>query len=84
MIKLVSYQECIEILVSYGYSPEAAEALTVQIQLDEDESQEDYCLGASILCEWEEFHSFQSAQAAVGGAYIPKGINFSGGFLMRK
>ena len=66
------------------FSPSASDALAAELFRIEEESQENFCLGAAICCEWEEFPSFQAAQAAVGGAYIPHGVHFSGGFLMRK
>lgn len=84
MIKIVSHHESVAILISYGYSRKAAEALTILLWEEEEESQKNYILGPSVLYEWEEFPSFQAAQAAVNGAYIPKGIHFPGGFLMRK
>lgn len=77
--------ECAQFLTEF-YSQAAAEALTAELFRLEfhSEEEEQYCLGAQVCCEWEEFSSFQAAQAAVGGAYIPNGIYFPGGFLMRK
>jgi hypothetical protein len=66
------------------FSRPAAEALAAELFRREEEEQENHVLGAAICCEWAEFPSFQAAQAAVGGAYIPDGIHFPGGFLMRK
>lgn len=85
MIKSVSKDECVQFLTEF-YSQSAAEALAVELFRLEFHSQEEenYVLGAQVRCEWEEFPSFQAAQEAVGGAYIPHGIHFSGGFLMRK
>lgn len=86
MIKPVSFDECVQFLAEF-YSPAAAEALAVELFRLEfhAEEEENYVLGAKVCCEWEEFPSFQAAQAAVGGgAYIPQGVHFSGGFLMRK
>ena len=83
MIKPVSQEECRQYLTEF-YSPSASDALAAELFRIEDEEGGNYCLGAAICCEWAEFPSFQAAQAAVGGAYIPHGIYFTGGFLMRK
>lgn len=83
MIKPVSPSQCADFLVEF-FSPAAAKALTAELFRIEEESQENYCLGVGICSEWEEFSSFEAAQAAVGGAYIPHGIHYLGGFLMRK
>jgi hypothetical protein len=84
MIKPISPSECVDFLREF-FSRPAAEALAAELFRIEDEAGENICLGANICSEWEEFPSFQAAQAAVGGAYIPDGIHFlGGGFLMRK
>ena len=85
MIKPVSQSECAQYLTEF-FSPTASVALASELFRMEwhNEEEENYCLGAQVCCEWEEFPSFQAAQAAVGGAYIPDGIHFPGGFLMRK
>ena len=83
MIKPVSQEECTQYLTEF-YSPSASDALAAELFRIEEEAQENYCLGSSICSQWEEFPTFQAAQAAVGGAYIPHGIYFTGGFLMRK
>ena len=83
MIKPISEKEASQYLTEF-FSLSASDALAAELFRLEEEEQENYCLGAAILCEWAEFPSFQAAQAAVGGAYIPHGIHFPGGFLMRK
>jgi hypothetical protein len=83
MIKPITEQECTQYLTEF-FSPAASVALAAELFRREEEAGENYSLGASVCCEWEEFPSFQAAQAAVGGAYIPDGIHFPGGFLMRK
>ena len=83
MIKPVSQSECADFLREF-FTPAAATALAAELFRMEEEVGENYSLGASVCCEWEEFPSFQAAQASVQGAYIPGGIHFSGGFLMRK
>ena len=84
MIKPISQDECTQYLMEF-FSSAAAEALAAELFRLEEEEQNNYCLGAQVCCEWAEFPSFQAAQAAVGGAYIPHGVHFSGGgFLMRK
>jgi hypothetical protein len=84
MIKPISQSECADFLREF-FSPAASVALAAELFRLEEEAQENICLGANICSRWEEFPSFQTAQAAVGGAYIPDGIYFSGGgFLMRK
>ena len=83
MIKPVTNQECAEFLTEF-YSPAAAEALAAELFRMEDDEGENICLGASICCGWEEFSSFQAAQVSVGNAYIPEGIYFPGGFLLKK
>ena len=85
MIKPVSQAECSQYLTEF-FSQAAAEALSAELfRLEEEEEQNNYCLGAQVCCEWSEFPSFQAAQASVGGAYIPHGVHVDGGgFLMRK
>jgi hypothetical protein len=83
MVKPISQNECADFLREF-YSPPAAETLAAELFRREEEEEENYCLGANIAAEWAEFSSFQAAQASVGGAYIPDGIHFPGGFLMRK
>ena len=84
MIKPVSQEECAQYLTEF-FSPAAAEALAAELfRLEWHSDEENYCLGAQVCCEWGEFPSFQAAQESVQGAYIPEGIHFPGGFLMRK
>lgn len=84
MIKPVSQSEAAQFLCEF-FSPAAAEALAAELFRMEEEQEENICLGAQVCCEWAEFPSFQAAQAAVGGAYIPHGVHVDGGgFLMRK
>jgi hypothetical protein len=83
MIKPVSQSEASQFLCEF-FSPAAATALAEELFRIEEEEQENYILGATVCCGWEEFTSFQAAQASVGGAYVPRGIEFPGGFLMRK
>lgn len=83
MTKPVSQDECRLFLLEF-FSKEAAAALTVELFRLEEEEQENYCLGASVCSGWEEFPSFKAAQASVQGAYIPDGIYFPGGFLLKK
>jgi len=83
MIKPITQDECSQYLTEF-FTPAASVALATELFRREEESRENYCLGASVCTEWEEFSSFQAAQAAVGGAYIPSGIYFPGGFLMKK
>ena len=83
MTKPVSQDECRLFLLEF-FSKEAAAALAEELFRLEEEKQENICLGANIATEWEEFSSFQAAQASVQGAYIPHGIHFPGGFLLKK
>jgi hypothetical protein len=83
MIKPISQDECSQYLTEF-FSPPAAAALAAELFRMEEEEEENYILGANVCSEWAEFPSFQAAQSAVGGAYIPDGISFPGGFLMRK
>jgi hypothetical protein len=84
MTKPISQSECADFLREF-FSPEASVVLAAELFSIEEEAGENFILGANICSRWEEFPSFESAQAAVGGAYIPDGIYFSGGgFLMRK
>jgi hypothetical protein len=84
MIKPISQDECSQYLTEFFSAPAAAALAAELFRIEEEEEEENYVLGAQVCCEWVEFPSFQAAQAAVGGAYIPDGISFSGGFLMRK
>ncbi len=83
MIKPVSQDECRLFLLKF-FSPAAATALAGELFRQEEEEQENYVLGAQVCSGWEEFPSFEAAQASVCGAYIPDGIQFSGGFLLKK
>ncbi len=83
MIKPVSQDECRLFLLEF-FSKAAAAALAEELFRLEEEEQENICLGANICSGWEEFPSFEAAQASVQGAYIPDGIHFSGGFLLKK
>jgi len=83
MIKPVSQSEACQFLCEF-FSPAAATALAAELFRLEEEEQENYVLGAQVCSGWEEFPSFESAQASVCGAYIPDGIHFSGGFLLKK
>ena len=81
MVKPVSPSQCADFLVEF-FSPEAAKALTAELFRIEEESQENYCLGAAICCGWQEFPSFEAAQASQNHPAL--GIAFEGGFLLKK
>ena len=81
MTKPVSQSEASQFLCEF-FSPAAATALAKELFLIEEEEQENYCLGASVCTEWEEFPSFEAAQASQNHPAF--GIAFEGGFLLKK
>jgi hypothetical protein len=81
MIKPISQEEASQYLAEF-YSVAAAKALTAELFRLEEEEQENYCLGASVCNGWEEFPSFEAAQASQD--HTAFGIAFEGGFLLKK
>jgi len=81
MIKPVSQSEACQFLCEF-FSPAAATALAAELFRLEEEEQENICLGASICSGWEEFPSFEAAQASQN--HIALGVAFDGGVLLKK
>jgi hypothetical protein len=81
MTKPVSQDECRLFLLEF-FSKEAAAALAEELFRLEEEEQENICLGASICSGWEEFPSFEAAQASQNHPAL--GVAFDGGFLLKK
>jgi hypothetical protein len=81
MIKPVSQSEA-EMFLCEFFSGTAASALAAELFRLEEEAQENYCLGATVLCGWEEFPSFEAAQASQNHPAL--GVIFEGGFLLKK
>jgi hypothetical protein len=81
MIKPVSQDEAVQYLTQF-FSPAASVALAAELFRLEDEAGENYVLNRFVCTGWEEFPSFEAAQASQHHSAL--GVIFEGGFLLKK